>query len=600
MSKISAIFTLAVLLSGNCFSALTFHSFRPSESTSGIDLSFDDFNEAYHNPDVTPRNKLMLFLPGTGVGPNVYKYFPATAAQNGFHVINLMYVNSFEFIGMAVTNDCDACYFETRTEVLTGQDLSTYETVDRNNSIEHRLIKAIDYLNVNYPAENWGQFLNGTNIVWKNLVVAGHSQGAGEAGFIAKTYAVDRAIMFDSGDWYEGESRPATWISMPGATPDIRFFGAAHTNDPLFPNPHQIPAWSAFGLTNFGPAVFVEDVTDPQFECSRMLRTAVEPRNNTGETAYHGAMVRDEHVPLDAFDVPIFRQLWEYMLYGRIVCPATFDGDSIHDLAVYHPPSGIWSLALSADGFDEIQFGSRGMIPIEADFNGDGKLDLTLYEKKSGIWYIMESGGALRTEQFGSRTSIPVPADYDGDGKTDLAVYEPSNGTWFLQKSASGFSTAQFGNRSMQPAPADYDGDGRADLGVYDDKAAMWYLLKSTEGFSAIPLGRRGSWPVHADYDGDGKTDPGCFDPRNSTWTIIRSYAGPFNTQFGYRGVVPVTRDYDGDGRDDIGVFDPISATWYLAQSRDGFRQQTFGTRKSIPLGSPLKSPIPVRGLRLY
>lgn len=596
----AALFSGVIMLASSSALAFNFHSFRPSDTTSGIDPQFDDFHEAYKDPNVTPRNKLMVFLPGTGVGPNVYKFFPETAAQNGFHVINLMYVNSFEFIGMAVTNNCDACYFETRMEILTGENLSNYETVDRNNSIEHRLIKALVYLQSNYPSENWTQFLNGSNILWNSVVIVGHSQGAGQAGFIAKQYAVDRAIMFDSGDWYDLENRPATWISTPGATPARQFFGAAHTNDPLFPNPHQLPAWTAFGLTNFGPAIFAEDITDPQFNGSRMLRTAVDPRNNTGETAYHGAMVRDEHVPLNAFDVPIFRSLWEYMLFGRLTRSATFDGDSSHDLAAFYPSSGTWSLLQSRNGFEEIQFGARGMIPLEADFDGDGELDLAVYEKKSGAWFIDESSDGFRSEQLGSKAAIPVPADFDGDGKADVAVYELSSGTWYIQQSTAGFRSEQFGNRRMYPAPADFDGDGKTDIAVYDPTDSTWYLFKSSEGFASIAVGRRGSWPAQGDYDGDGITDIGSYDPRDSTWYIMRSYEGPLVTQFGYRGAVPVNRDYDGDGRDDIGVYDPVKAMWYLMQSRNGFRQESFGRRNSIPLGTPIHGKIPVRGLRYY
>jgi len=591
---------IALMVTSFSSFAYSFYAFYPSATTDGIDPAFDRLHEAYLNPAKTPRNKLVLFLPGTGVAPNVYKYFPETAANNGFHVLNLDYINSFAFIGMSVTNNCDDCYFETRMEILTGNNLSPVETVDRNNSIEHRLIKALEHLAKLAPADNWDQYLSGTNILWHKFVVAGHSQGGGQAGFIAKQYRVDRAIMFDSGDWYDIESRPATWITTPGATPDNRFFGAAHTNDPLFPNPHQIPAWTGFGLAAIGPVVFAENETDPQFDCSRMIRTSVEPRNNTGSTAYHGAMVRDLHVPLDQLGRPVFARLWEFMLFGRITCPATFDGDTIHDLTVYHPPSGIWKLLQSVDGFDEIQFGARDMVPLEADFNGDSILDLTVYDKSTGVWHIDDSGAGYRTVQFGGATSIPVPADFDGDNKADLAVFEPSNGTWYILQSRDGFRVEQFGNRNMRPALGDFDGDQKTDLAVFESSKAKWHVMKSRDGFTSLTLGRRGSWPVPGDYDGDGHTDLGSFHPASSTWYLQKSLEGPMTVKFGYPGVVPVNRDYDGDGRDDIGVYDPIKATWFLEQSRDGHRKETFGQRFAIPLGTPIRGRLPVRGLWWY
>jgi hypothetical protein len=592
---------LAVLLAAATTAhAVTFYAVKPSDTTTGIDPQFDHLHEIYFNTSKTPRNKLMVFLPGTGVAPNVYKYFPETAAQNGFHVINLTYVNSFAFIGMAVTNNCDDCYYETRLEILTGRNTSPFEAVDRNNSIEHRLIMALEWIDTAQPTQNWAQFLDGTNILWENIVIAGHSQGAGQAGFIAKQYAVDRAIMFDSGDWYEAESRAATWISAPGATPPIKFFGAAHTNDPLFPNPHQIPAWTAFGLTNFGPIIFAENVSDPQFLCSRMIRTAVEPRNNNGQTAYHGAMVRDLHVPLDANNVPIFRPLWEYMLFGQLKCTATFDGDTVHDLGTFHPPTGSWKLNQSVDGYEDIVFGASGMLPVEADYNGDALLDLAVFEKASGTWHMDLSGGGYRNTQFGTATMIPVPADYDGDGTDDLGVFDPASGTWYTFRSRDGFRADQFGTSTMRPCPADFDGDGKADLAVHDARAGIWYLFQSRDGFTTFAFGPRNGLPVPGDYDGDGKADPGVFDSTTGNWHLKRSYEGDTVTQFGFNGTVPVNRDFDSDGRADLGVFDPRRATWYLFQSRDGFAQITFGQRYAIPLGTPLRGDIPMPGLRRY
>jgi hypothetical protein len=592
--------TLALGLLAGSASAFSFHAVKPSDTTPGIDPQFDHFHEIYYSVTAPKRNKLVVFLPGTGVAPNVYKLFPETAAENGFHVINLTYVNSFQFIGMAATNNCDACYVETRTEILTGQNLSQFEDIDRNNSIEHRLIKALEWMDTNYPTQNWAQFLDGTNILWEFIVIAGHSQGAGQAGFIAKQVEVDRAIMFDSGDWYEPETRPATWISTPGATPAIKFYGAAHTNDPLFPNPHQIPAWTAFGLTNFGPIIFAENTSDPQFLCSRMIRTAVEPRNNNGETAYHGAMVRDLHVPLDANNTPIFRSLWEYMLFGPLRCNATFDGDTRHDLGTFHPPTGTWELQQSVDGFDEISFGAAGMIPVEADYNGDGLLDLAVYEKATGTWHQDLSGQGYRNIQFGSSTMIPVPADYDGDGTDDPAVFDPASGTWYTLRSRDGFQTDQFGTSTMRPAPADFDGDGKTDLAVYDARNATWYLFQSRRGFTTFTLGPRNGLPVPGDYDGDGRADPGVFDPPTGNWHLKKSFEGDTVVQFGYQGTIPVNRDTDGDGRADLGVFDPRRATWFLFQSRDGFRQTQFGQRFAIPLGTPLRGDIPLPILRRY
>jgi putative transposon-encoded protein len=587
---------IVIMTSAAALGAINFYAIHPSETTVGINPDYDNHHQVYFNPDAVARNKLVLFLPGSGSSPDAYRLFPQLAAENGFHVINLMYLNSYSFVAQTITNDCDVCYVQMRTEILTGEDLSASETVDRNNSIEHRLIKVLEYLQATYPQEKWSQYLSGTNIIWKNMVVAGHSQGAGEVGFIAKRHLVDRALVFSSGDWFSLSNRPATWVLTPGVTPANRYFGAAHTNDPLFPDPHQLAAWGAMGITNFGPIVFAEDERDPQFACARILRTSVEPRNNFGDVAYHGAMISDFHTPMNEFNLPMFRRMWEYMLFGRIKCSTSFDGDTIQEIGAYHPSSGTWHLLTTATGLQNIAFGGPGMVPVDGNYDNDLSPELCLYEKKSGMWYRFNDNDATIATQFGNSRMIPVPADYDGDYVDDLAVFEPSTGTWYIQQSKQGFRVEQFGSRTMLPVPADYDGDGRVDVAVFESRSATWYLSQSSEGFSTITFGPKGCWPVHGDYDGDGVSDPATYDPMTSTWYLHKSYEPVTTVQFGYRGVIPLNRDYDGDGRADIGVYDPALSGWYVSQSQSGFREVTLGQRYSIPLGTPIGSLVSKRG----
>lgn len=576
--------------------AINFYAVQPSETTEGINPAYDDHHQVYFNPDIVARNKLVLFLPGSGASPNLYRFFPLVAAENGFHVINLMYLNSYSFISEAITNDCDECYVQMRTEILTGENLSASENVDRNNSIEHRLIKVLQFLQANHPEEKWSQYLSGTNILWKKMVVAGHSQGAGQVGFIAKHHLVDRALVFSSGDWFSSSNRPASWVLTPGITPANRYFGAAHTNDPFFPDLHQLASWGALGITNIGPIVFAEDERDPQFACARILRTSTEPRNNFGDAAYHGAMISDYHTPLNTLNVPLFRRMWEYMLLGKIKCSTTFDGDTVQEIGAYHPRSGTWHLLTTATGLQNIAFGGPGMVPVDGNYDVDLAPELCLYEKKQGMWWQFNDNAATNATQFGNARMIPVPADYDGDNVDDLAVFEPSTGTWYIHQTKNGFRMEQFGSRSMLPVPADYDGDGMVDLAVFESRSATWYLSQSSEGFSTVTFGPKGCWPAQGDYDGDGETDPATYNPRTSIWYLNKSFE-PFATvQFGFRGVIPLNRDYDGDGRADIGVYDPGPSIWYVSQSQAGFRQVTIGHRYSIPLGSPISSVISKRG----
>lgn len=95
-------------------------------------------------------------------------------------------------------------------EIIDGTDRSTKTSVNRANSIENRLNKLIEYLHVTYPTNGWGQYLaSGTNVVWTNIIIAGHSQGGVHATMLAKTRLVYRCLMFASMDWRIPQETPS-------------------------------------------------------------------------------------------------------------------------------------------------------------------------------------------------------------------------------------------------------------------------------------------------------------------------------------------------------------------------------------------------------
>lgn len=170
--------------------------------------------------DVSPVGRLFVFLPGTGAIAQNYRLVVLEAARAGYHAIGLSYPNA-QAVGTLCAAQTTACYAATRTEILTGQATSAEVTVDRANSIENRLVKALRYMRSTDVAGNWGQFLvSDTAVVWAKVSIAGHSQGGGHALFIAKRYAVWRATAYASGgDLLPGGGR-APWVVAP--------FGAAH------------------------------------------------------------------------------------------------------------------------------------------------------------------------------------------------------------------------------------------------------------------------------------------------------------------------------------------------------------------------------------
>jgi len=266
-----------------------------------------------------------------------------------------------------------------------------------------------------------------------------------------------------------------------------------------------------------------------------------------------------------------------------------FDGDGMHDFAVFRPSTGTW-YSQNSNGFSFQSLGSASDKIVSADFDGDGRTDAAVYrnENGQGVWEIARSSDAGVTRiNWGLSTDIPLRADFDGDGRIDVAVYRPSTGIWYIQPSNNtGNQYIYFGNDSDIPVPADMDGDGKDDFVVYRPSEGNWYWMRSLQGrFIVTNFGTSGDIPVSGDFDGDGKGDITVFRPSNGTWYTKRSSDGGYQAQqFGMDGDVPVSGNYDTDGKTDIAVFRPSNGFWYVLRTSDGsFHQYQFGSNGDIP-----------------
>ena len=122
-----------------------------------------------------PAGKLFVFLPGTGGPPNAYRLILETAAQAGCHAVGLAYVNEQEVNAELCLGQPATCAGEVRLENVTGADTSPLLDVNRANSIENRLIKLLEYLHRQFPAEGWGAFLTGGQPRWELVAVSAYA-----------------------------------------------------------------------------------------------------------------------------------------------------------------------------------------------------------------------------------------------------------------------------------------------------------------------------------------------------------------------------------------------------------------------------------------
>jgi hypothetical protein len=210
------------------------------------------------------------------------------------------------------------CAGKVRREVITGEDTSTLVSVDLTNSISDRLRSLLVYLNTTFPNEGWGRYLIGGSVDWSAVVVAGHSQGGGHAGYFAKLHRFDRVVMFSApGDTGAAANSAAQWVSLANITPASSQYGFTHTADPLAPLATVSRNWTGIGLGAFGTPVSVDGASAP-FANSRQLTTSAPPNPNPGgptAAPAHGAPVADAVTPRDQNGRPAYIPVWTYLAF---------------------------------------------------------------------------------------------------------------------------------------------------------------------------------------------------------------------------------------------------------------------------------------------
>lgn len=250
------------------------------------------------NREVPPRGELLLFFTGTG-GRGGPAEFLRTAADLGYHVIVPLYVN--DIAAAVCRDDEDPAAFENfRREIIEGRDLSPRLAVDRANSLENRVVQLVRWLAANRTGEGWVQFLDERGeLRWRQVVLAGHSQGGGHALLMAQDREVARVVMTGAPkDYSQAAKRPAAWY-RPGLTPARRWFALVHERDA------QGCSWAEqlenFRATGLAPVASVDEGVAP-FGGAHALTTAFGGELASGPA--HSSVVNHRR----------FRPVWEFML----------------------------------------------------------------------------------------------------------------------------------------------------------------------------------------------------------------------------------------------------------------------------------------------
>ncbi|HEY4269723.1 MAG TPA: hypothetical protein VGM94_16195 [Galbitalea sp.] len=239
----------------------------------------------------TPSSPLLLFLAATRHRPSDYREFLRVARAGGYHVLALDYWNR----GLSVQKTCgtDArCYGAVQRNRLDGSRPGMFSAVNPANSIVTRLTSALARLQTKDPGGEWSRFVDASGIRWNRIVVAGHSQGGGEAAYIAHIHRVRGALMFSSPVDSDHDIH-AAWMAHPGATPASRLYGLVDTGDMFYRR--VLASWQAMGMNAL-----------PSHEI-------VTHRRLGGPDASHLRDITDES-PVAPDGTPVFAATWARML----------------------------------------------------------------------------------------------------------------------------------------------------------------------------------------------------------------------------------------------------------------------------------------------
>lgn len=260
-------------------------------------------------------SQLLVFLPGTEMEPRLHELVLQMGAYAGYRTIGLSYDNRTDpGIECADKNDCTRCSGPGREEIVTGLDKSGYLEIEGGDSIISRLRQLLlklrdDDLQDGSNDDHWDSYLGPLNkIVWSNIVVAGFSQGAGHAAYIAQHFGANALVMLDGGDDRCGVGVVADWYDkLPTGRPKY-YVGHCRTTSVSTCSERPVPL-SLLEL-GFPDALYVIEGGGPSFPFPRVAVTtqAAVTEKPEGTDALprgkdcteHFSMARDGCMPTSA------------------------------------------------------------------------------------------------------------------------------------------------------------------------------------------------------------------------------------------------------------------------------------------------------------
>ncbi len=268
-------------------------AFKPDEVDPAATLALGT-ELAELDTTVAPLGRLVVYLHGAGKPPTCgSQAHGRVLASMGFHVLHPCYVSDY---GVA---KCDDDIGGCRLEAFEGVDHHPFIAITPPDSIETRVVRALEHLQAVHPGGDWQYYLDAGKPRWAKIVISGISHGASTSGVIGMVREVDRAVML-SGPLDSGQA----WLKGAPLTAIDRFFGFTHTLDPQHPG--HLQSFTDMALPG---EPFVIDAAAAPYGGSHRLVSAAPTGDGHGSTQAGGAS------PKDNDDAYLFLPVWRTM-YG--------------------------------------------------------------------------------------------------------------------------------------------------------------------------------------------------------------------------------------------------------------------------------------------
>lgn len=259
-------------------------SIQPRTTDNTIEAGAFNLRHYIATSNATAKNTLVVFLPGTYRAPNNYIYMMEQIAKMGYHVIGLMYKNEPPINPICRPTGDVTCHWRARMETIDGTERHTGVDVNTSNSINNRLVKALQYFANKYPSGGWSQYYSGAQPQWTKIIVTGHSQGASLAGIMGKEYAVKKVVMWSVIDFLDNGNIP-DWVNT--TNNHEKFYAFIHPKDEQVPFARAQIGWEKLGMTQHGSMVSIDCNTYP-FNNSHILYTTYVPATALGDKYHNG------------------------------------------------------------------------------------------------------------------------------------------------------------------------------------------------------------------------------------------------------------------------------------------------------------------------